>query len=324
MSREMEPRNAPQESQNVEIIGSNLNYYGLATIKTTLMPIDQLMQSMEKTDYDGMEYNHLSLPWTQAEKLTKDQLTFIKFLKQSYRQEKTFGEAWNHPNKFLALQSYFVMPESEASLFALENLQQDAGNIPIILESVDTKEKIARHNFTGEKLLQPHARLLERYNITTLQELKDKAIELGYTGYCLDPFLWDQPHANREGNITYLPNLINSLDDIIDFVKVFHASAGRLDIRLDSNYKTLQKQIDESTMNDLNWIITKKGESNLKHISLALKEKGYRNPVVIQATANSLVLHRQLQQKGYGKRIKKEDLEYDHKNMVNTMRQIFN
>lgn len=159
-----------------------------------------------------------------------DVLGKVASLHQGFRSERNLLESLRHPNKALAVSSYFLLPHQHKSLQDLRNLQSKLSpNVPIVLYPSSETHSQANNLGFGNRLFQPTPELMQLYDINNVSDLKVFIQQNGYEGLYLDLF-----HMRRVPTGYDKLDLLINLDKILDLTKLIHISVGRVDIPQDS------------------------------------------------------------------------------------------
>lgn len=221
-------------ARSVDVDSSVGNIFSKSTLYTALWPAHAYVDAIMEAEYKGFQW----LPFRglpAAEQVNHGLISpyvkdAIRSLHQSYRSEKSFKEALQHPNPFLATLSYVLLPERTASLNDLEQLQKVVGReLPVVLYPPEGLESSGTDKRFAQKLFQPTPEITKLWGVTTISGLRQEAIKRGYTGFCTDLF---HMRVGAENSFTLEP-WQETLPQLLEFTKEIHIAAGRIDIPQD-------------------------------------------------------------------------------------------
>lgn len=232
-----------KETQGPEINTSIGNFLDVASpMATTLSPIELINTKAKEAGYTGLEWHPVRFLCGIQVRLgliTQKGKDAIMSAHQSYRAEKSFAEAIKHPNRNLAMVSYFILPERESSVKNLKQLQRLLRKkIPVVLYPSNKTEAAVSTASFAEKLFQPNPEVMEQWSIDSPEELISETYTRGYTGLCLDLF-----HFREQGNPDLNP-WQETLPQLLPHTKEIHISAGREDVKTSHNIDTTSELKD--------------------------------------------------------------------------------
>jgi len=282
-------------TQKMELDTSILNYLGLATIYTTLLPIDAFVDVASESGYSGLEYHPLK--WRPGISINHGRISEpdkIKSLHEGFRGEKTILDTLKHPHKVLALQAYMTLPYGPASVEELNRLQEIVGRkLDIVLyPKADSLEEagLGRHTDFGENTYQPTSGVMRMWGVNTINEMLEKGESRGYTG-----LTWDTAHSKTlspwQENLPYL------LEKGV--IKEIHLSAGRTDM----DY--------EGTVGELGDLFYGTRKTELPQMLETIKSSGWKGRVVTEIPIGAI---KDLRKRG--PIITPEQMIEDHKRIV--------
>ncbi len=233
--------------RQINIDSSVGNLFSPQMPQTLLWPMGAVLDTIREAHYRGVEW-HPMRTWAgmqmRAGLISQDDKNAFVSLHQSYRNEKHFREAWNHPNRGIAVASYFLLPERVSSLDNLERAQEVIGRtMPVVLYPSNEGEESGLDRPFGEKLIQPSPEVMEIWGVQTSQEFAEEAQRRGYK-ICLDLL-----HVRRVGRMGLsLGPWQQAFEYLLPDTSEIHVPAERSD----------QKQSID-TQNDFQAFLTKRG-----------------------------------------------------------------
>lgn len=268
---------------NVEIASSVGNLGDKSIPQSLLWTVEKYVDVVRQARYVGLEWfpikSFLGVPIAGLQMrrgwLTQRAKDGIISLHQSYRGEKSFAEAWNHPNRALAVLSYFILPERVSSLNDLEHIQRVLGKkLPVVLyPSQEGEESGIQRHFT-DKLFQPTPGVMKQWGVRSIQELIEQTYQRGYTGLCLDLYHFRQPDE------VDLNPWQETLPQLLPHTKEIHISAGRGDM--------MQDFVDTNA--ELRDLLDGTQYTDLPRILGTIRDLGWSGRMVTEIPAASLKL----------------------------------
>jgi hypothetical protein len=258
--------------QKMELDSAVLNYLGLATIYTTLLPIDAFIDVSSESGYSGLEYHPLR--WIPGISINHGRITEpdrIKSLHEGFRGERTILDSLKHPNKVLALQAYMTLPYGPTSVEELNKIQEIVGKkLDIVLYPKTNpleEAELGRHSDFGENTYQPTRGVMEMWGVNTIDEMIQKGKELGYTGIA-----YDTSHART------IPNWQEHLPYLLEqgVIKEIHLAAGRTDMGY------------EGTVEELGDLLYGTRKTELSQMLQVIKDSGWKGRVVTEIPIGAL------------------------------------
>ena len=168
-----------------EIDTANGNLFDISTFYTALLPAHAMVDGIKEAGYRGFEWHPLRFPILSGAQMNSGLISegvkdAVVSLHQSYRSEKSLGEALHHPNRALAVVSYLVLPERVASLDDLERIQKGVGReLPVVLYPAREGEESGTERLFGEKTFQPLPEVMQQWGVATPEELIVATYERG-------------------------------------------------------------------------------------------------------------------------------------------------
>ncbi len=223
-------QSAQEPVRKMELDAAVLNFLGLATIYTTLLPIDAFVDLASESGYQGLEYHPLK--WIPGISINHGRISEpdkIRSVHEGFRGQKTILDALKHPNKALAIQAIMMLPYGPTSVEELNKLQEIVGRkLDIVLYPKDSSSEevqLGRHTDFGENTYQPTRDVMKMWGVKTIDEMLRKGESLGYTG-----ITYDTAHSRTLSPWQeHLPDLLER-----GIVKEIHLSAGRIDMGYDN------------------------------------------------------------------------------------------
>lgn len=261
-----------EPAQKMELDTAILNYLGLATIYTTLLPIDAFIDIASESGYSGLEYHPLKgIPGISINHGKISEPDKIKSLHEGFRGEKTIFDALRHPNKALALQAYMALPYGPTSVRELDRLQEIVGKkLDIVLYPKTTlfdEAALGRHTNFGENTYQPTKEVMEMWGVTTIDEMIKKGESLGYTG-----ITYDTSHSRTISPWQeHLPQLLEQ-----GVIKEVHLSAGRTDMGY------------AKTVEELGDLLFGTKKTELLQMLQAIKDSDWQGRVITEIPINAI------------------------------------
>src|SRR3989344_864009 len=299
-------KEAPQLS--LEVDSSVGNLFDKSTLYTVAWPMGKLVDTIKEAGYRGIEWHPLRIvagAQMNAGLICKDDKDAIVSLHQSYRSEKNLLEAWRHQNRALALMSYVLLPERVSSLQKLEKLQGVLGKaLPIVLYPSNLGEESGTDRSFAEKIFQPTSEIMYRWDVRGVDDLIEESRKRGYDGLCLDLFLMREKDIEGFGFNPWQ----EILPQLLPYTKELQVSAGRGDIP--------QEHID--TYQELENLLTDKGDSELTEMLEVIRSSGWKGRVVTEIPGASL---HEIRKKN-GNFTSMKDLIEDHKKIVGNIQDI--
>ena len=146
------------------------------------LPVEGLVRLGSAIGYDGLE-------WRPMRSVAENQLRMgfvtdyakrgIKSAEQSYRGERTWQEASQHPNKRLAQISYILFPHRQDSLHSLVRLQSLAGEIPTTVYPTSDPIEAEQQRSLTNKLIQISPECMEIFGVTSFEGLIQHMVDNG-------------------------------------------------------------------------------------------------------------------------------------------------
>jgi len=295
----------PETRPQIEVSTAIGNFFDKSHPAPVLWTVGRFVRAAEESGYAGLEWHPLRIPSSFllkrgfASQHSKDRITSLH---QSYRSEKNFTEAWNHPNRQLAVVSYFLLPERVDSLKDLQKFQEAVGRkLPVVLYATLPGEESGTDRPFGEKLFQPTPEVMEMWGVQSAEQMVEEGYRRGYTGLCLDLF-----HFRETGEVDLNP-WQESLPKLLEHTKEIHVSAGRDDVKVAHGVDT------DAELGDL---VMGTSKTDLTRILQAVKDLGWSGYVVTEIPAASI---RQHNIRG-GAIMLTSDLVESHKQVVDTIK----
>lgn len=264
-------------SSGVEVDCSVMNLFDKSTIYTAFYPVSAYVDVIESAGYRGMQWhpirNTVAGAQMNAGLIGLSDKGAITSGHQSWRNEKSFREAYNHPNRAIAMASYILLSERMASLDDLEKLQRTVGRkLPVVLyPEYEDEESGTSRNF-GDKTFQPTPEVMRRWDVRTVQQMIGEAKHRGYTGFCVD-----LAHLRGESVDGYTFNpWQETLPQLLLFAQEIHVSAGRFDMGY------------EKTQEELRDLIQGTGNTELSAMLECIGKSGWIGRVVTEIPAMAL------------------------------------
>lgn len=266
-------------AMNVEINSSVGNLGDKSAPQALFWTVERYISTVKEAGYTGLEWFPLRTPVVGLQMrlglLSQQAKDGIRSLHQSYRSEKSFREAWNHPNRPLAALSYFLLPERVSSLNDLEHIQKVLGRkLPVVLYPSQEGEESGAQRHFADKLFQPTPGVMRQWGAKSIQELIEQTYQRGYTGLCLDLF-----HFRKPDEIDLNP-WQETLPQLLPHTKEIHISAGRGDM--------MQDYVDTNA--ELRDLLNGTQHTDLPRILRAIKDLGWSGRMVTEIPATSLKL----------------------------------
>lgn len=288
-----------------------MNLFDMTTLYTAALPVRAFADIANDAGYDG------GLEWhpvrglaaglqVQAGLLNRYEKSSITSLHQSWRSEKSLGEAWRASNRYVAMFSYALLPEKTDSLDNLEHLQKLVGReLPVVLYVPEGDEESGTTRDYGEKLFQPTAQVLQDWKVNSVEELISETYKRGYTGFCIDLFHL-RTHTSAGASLDPWQDTLSAL---LPHTKQIHVAAGRVDIH--------QQHIDtEAELRDL---LHGTHYSELVDMLVMVADQNWSGRVVTEIPA--MALHSQ--RKNSGRFTTIPQLVQDHKQIVENVNAFF-
>lgn len=232
--------------REVEIYYSNLNMLGASSAGLTVASAARQIEVAKRAGYEGVEWTPQRTPsgiqvaqgW-----LSEDDKAYMRSLQQSYRGERSIGEAWRHPNRTLALVSYGLLPERIDSIHQLQQIQTHLGrNVPVVLfpPHAGEQQSVSSEVFS-DRTFQLTAEVMLRWGTLTVDEVVQEYAHRGFDHFCLDLTHMQAEHSFAEEPLypSEIPHYMQSQmrdlrqhadelrtvssDVIADLVKKYHA-----------------------------------------------------------------------------------------------------
>lgn len=281
------------------------NFFDTSTLYTLAWPVEKFATTAERSGYSGLEWHPLRLLsglQIKSGLLTRQGRDAITSGHQSFRSEKSLREAWNHPNRLLAVASYGVLPERVKSLDDLEQLQKAVGKrLSMVLYPEYEGEESGTDRPFAQKTFQPTPEVMQRWDVNTPEELIREMYRRGYTGLCLDLY-----HFRGEGAVNLLP-WQETLPKLLPHTTEIHVSAGRVDMPTDT--------IDTNA--ELKDLLDGTNKTELPQILQTIKDVGWNGYVVTEIPAAAIhFLDR------HGRFIPPSTLEGRHRAITSTIKGI--
>lgn len=294
-----------QENQTgvPEVDSSLATLFDKSTLYTAFFPAGACVDTVKEAGYRGIEWipfrtvAGIQMNAGAVNQGTKDA---VVSLHQSFRSEKSIGQAWHHPNKAFAIISYVALPERVSSLNNLERLQKVIGRgLPVVLYPENAGEEPGTERNFQEKTFQPTPEVMQKWKVKTVDELITESKRRGYTGFCVD--LAHMRGASR-GEYTLNP-WQETLPQLLTFAQKIHIAAGRVDMAY------------ENTEAELKDLIKGTRYTELPQMLEVVKKSGYRGRIVTEIPA--IALHRM---HGGGQFLPINTLIQDHKEIVHNVK----
>lgn len=271
MTREIAPR--------TEINSSLLSLFDTSMLYTAFWPMYAFADTVYEAGYEGLEWHPVrglraGIDIKTGMAKTED-LQAIKSLHQSYRNEKSLNEVWNHSHRTLAAFAYLLLPERVDSLKDLEFIQESVGKeLPVVLYDPHDGEKSGTNLGFPEKLIQPAPNLYEKWDAALLtKEFLEKLYQKGYTGLCLDLY-----HMRATNDRFGYTKWEDALPILLPHTKEIHVSAGRVD----------QDQPHIDTISELLDLIYGRTDRGLLKMLAEVKKMGWHGKVVTEIPASAI------------------------------------
>lgn len=212
---------------------ASLNFLDKSTITSTYWwTAGRYTDASKRANYHGLEWHPLSVrvpAGLQVESgiVGENFKRSILSAHQSFRGERNIRQVYRHPNKLMALASYFLLPYSTDSLGNLERLQKVVGrDLPVILSPPvgDLEETGMLYRPFGERLFQPTTEVMKRWNVGSIDGLIEEYQLRGYDGFCFDTVHSRVLRAVDLGKDT------DGLRRVLEHTREVHLSAGRTDM----------------------------------------------------------------------------------------------
>jgi hypothetical protein len=255
-----------------------VNLFDKSLLKTAGWPISRFVKTIKDAGYTGIEWHPMRGLFSgiqmQLGLITDADKSSITSLHQSYRSEKNIMESWQHPNRTLALMSYFLLPERVSSLKDLLRVQKVVGKqLPVVLYPPNDKEFSGTNLPFSEKLFQPTPEVMANWAANNLDEFITHSHQLGYTGICLDLFHIRSKNIGRFGFNPW-ENTLRALFEL-DRIPQIHLAAGRSDMGT--------SHID--TIKELQSLLDPKRDSEIIHMLQTIKDLGWKGNIVTEIPA---------------------------------------
>lgn len=296
--------------QSFEINSSLMNLFDKSTLYTAFWPAHAFVDTVKQSGYEGLEW-HPVKGLVAGQQMNhglvgNDTKDAIRSLHQSWRSEKSVGEAWHHPKRGLAVVSYLLLSERIASLDTLEHLQDVVGRkLPVVLYPEKPGEPSGTDRKFDETSFQPTPEVMREWKVATPSSLIYAAQRRGYDCLCLDLF-----HIRERSNSGIdLNPWRETIPWLLPFTREIHVSAGRVDMNA--------PYVD--TMQELKDLLAGKGETDLMNMLRSIASSGWRGRIVTEIPAQALHAIRS----ETGRRTSMNDLIDDHKKIVDTISAIF-
>ena len=222
----------------------------------------------------------------------------IRSAHQSWRHEKTFGEAWDNPNRklrWLGMASYFLFPETTESLEYINRLQEQLGRkLPVVMYPDTEGGRHTDFEFKN-KTYQPSANVTREFGANTIQEMIDEGRRRGFDSLTVD--IHHMLGLGRWEEV--LPRLLPHATEI-------HIALGRIDDELDP--KTQQKLED---------LYSGRKGTEIYRILETIKRIWSGGIVVTEIPYQALATLR----KKYKESLETKDLVEDHRRIVDNLRE---
>lgn len=313
--RKMERLTERKPNSETEINFSMQNMLDSATFYAAFFPIETYKRIAQQAGYQRIEY----FPWRflpnwQAftRTITKETLSAIGSAHQSFRSERTIREVLAHPKRGLATMAFLALPERNASLKNLHNLQEKirlttGEEIPLVVYPPHEHEgeKIPPlFNKLTNKLLQPTPDFFTRWGVKTIDELIATAVHKGYSGFCLDLL-----HLREKGSQgEQFPPWRKTLPKLLPHTAEIHVSVGRRDFQLEGS----------DSFRELTDLYTDSRKTEIVTILETIRDFGWKGPVVTEIPGSSL--REVLSTKTL--LVKPKDFIAAHQEIVNTLKGI--
>ena len=271
-----------EKEPKTEIAFSMQNLLDKSTIWSLMVPTKYYANLAIKAGYDGIEYfpNRI-FPDIQGRtgRFSDFAKKSIRSGHQSWRSEKTFQEAKRHSNPSLAILAFFLLPERNSSLKHLKKLQEEIGDIPLVIYPPhlwkDEKNHPPIFKDLSTKLVQPAPELLEHWGVNNLQEFIKETSRMGYDGLCLDTF-----HLRRfptQGTKSKFEDWKDILPLLLPHTKEIHIGVGRDDFK--SNF---------DSMAELKDLYFNKRETDIIPILETIRDFGWKGLITTEIPSKSL------------------------------------
>ncbi len=289
-----------------------VNLFDKSLIYTAGWPISRFVKTIKDAGYSGIEWHPMRGIYSgiqmQMGLITDADKISITSLHQSYRSEKSILESWQHPNRSLALLSYFLLPERVSSLNDLLRVQKVVGKqLPAVLYPTKDNEFSGTSLPFSEKLFQPTPEVMADWSTNNLDEFIMQSRRLGYTGICLDLF---HIRAKNIGHFGFNPweNTLQTLFEL-DRVPELHLAAARSDMGT--------SHID--TIKELQSLLDPKQDSEIIRMLQSIRDFGWKGNIVTEIPA--AVLN---QISSSGSFLSTSRLIDNHKRIVDRVKNILN
>lgn len=257
--------------------------------------LDRYIQFAFSRGYEGLElYPIRSLFGSLSKQMLSDlqlgiEKTWIKSLHQSFRSEKTLGDIIRHPNSMLALKAFISMPERNASMQHLLNMQNQIGDVPTVIFPHHGVGEIVGGKIWNEpeypeidklrnRLFQPTANLMHRYQLSSFDQIVDRLVANGmFDGICFDTHHAVVPFQikNDEGKVVKeykLGNWREMIDDHFNLIRLVH-------IRFSSPE---EEHHDENSFDDLVNILKGNHDNTTSDMIKHLMNNGYEGDFTVE------------------------------------------
>ena len=236
--------NAERARPRFEIDSSVGNLFDKSILYTASWPVGAFVDTVQESGYRGLEWHPLrgivAGVQMNAGLVSQHSKDAIISLHQSYRGERSWREAWRHPNRALATISYVLFPERVSSLNDLERLQRVVGReLPVVLYPPNPGEESGTDRHFAEKTFQPTPEVMHSWNVKTPEELITEAYKRGYTGLCIDLF---HMRAERVDGVDLSP-WQETLPRLLPHTQEIHVAAGRVDIKQNHNHIDTEQEL---------------------------------------------------------------------------------
>lgn len=218
----------------------------------------------------------------------------IRSAHQSWRSEKSLREAYNHPNRQIALESYVLMPHVDSSLGSIDRLQRTVGRkLPVVIYP-DTVAGRRQWDFE-ESTYQPDITVMKEFGTTNIQEMLEEGRRRGFTSLTLDIH-----------HMLTLGSWQDVLPQLLPYATEIHVALGRIDDQTDPE--------TEQKLEDL--YFGRKG-SEIYQILEMIKKSRWTGRVVTEIAYQAL---KNLRTKNKDSILTKDFME-DHRRIVDSLKE---